>query len=117
MITVTGTQVAAVGGLIAGFIIAAAAGYIRFRPLIKRVLALFEHFADDWSGVADRDGVAGRPGMMLRMRDQETATEAVRAQIGELRVEVRELASIVRGGVLVLPNRDHDQHENTREAG
>lgn len=105
VITITGTQVAAVIGLIVGFASAALAGFLRFRKLGKRVLTLFEHFADDWSGVADRDGVKGRPGMMLRVAQLEDG-------MSEVRAELREVAALVRSGVFVAPTPAPPHSEN-----
>lgn len=107
VITLTGVQLAAVIGGIIGAAITAGGFVLKFRKVAAKFLRLMEHFADDWSGVADRDGVKGRPGMMLRVSRLEDGQAAMAVQIGEI-------MDVVRGGVVLLPSSGpNGEHERT----
>ncbi len=66
-ITIDTTAVTAALGAVAG---AGAAASIIWARVIKPARAALDwiaEFREDWAGVADRPGVPGRPGMMVRM--------------------------------------------------
>lgn len=101
VLTLTGTQVAMIVGALLGGGTTAIAFILKFRKLVSKVMHLMEHFADDWTGVPDRDGVRGRPGMMLRVAQLEENQDRMAHQITEI-------MGVVRGGVVLLPTTTHN---------
>lgn len=69
--------------LLAGATLTGVAAAWRNRGRISRLddmVAKFADFYDDWNGVADRPGVPGRKGVMVRLADLETG-QAQRAAV------------------------------------
>jgi hypothetical protein len=66
-VTIDTTAVTAVLGAIAGACTAATVIWVRVIKPAGKMLGWMTEFREDWTGVADRPGVPGRPGMMVRM--------------------------------------------------
>lgn len=66
-VTVTGTQLSYALAVLLGAGTVALGLWIRHGKMLRRVLTEWELMLADWNGVADRPGVDGRPGVMVRM--------------------------------------------------
>lgn len=106
VLTLTGTQLAMIIGALLGGGATAVGFVLKFRKLVRKVMHLMEHFADDWTGVPDRDGVKGRPGMMLRVAQLEENQDRTAHQINEI-------MALIRNGVVLLPTAEHAENGRT----
>lgn len=81
VIQVDTTQVAAVLAFVAGVGSSAAVFWVRVVKPARTLIARAEEFWEDWSGVPDRPGVTGRPGVMLRLAGMEARQTAVEHEL------------------------------------
>lgn len=79
--SVSGSQLSGVVGFLIG--VAAVAIYVaaRFSKPMRRRLDWLDEFRDDWRGVPDRDGVPGRPGVMVRLAGMEARQAGTEAEL------------------------------------
>lgn len=102
-------SIAGVVGFAVGVGVSAVAAWTRMRKWLGPVRELVDWFAEfrqDWSGVVDRPGVPGRPGMMLRISNVEhelktngggslrDAVKATQSDVAEIRAQVTDATVI-----------------------
>lgn len=61
-----------IGAIILSFLAFGVAKVIKAYKEVAPFMKAGRNFLEDWQGVPDRDGVAGRPGMMVRMAGVES---------------------------------------------
>jgi len=127
-------------GQIVAFCVAlifAGVGYWRGSAPMRQALKRLSFVFEDWHGVPDRDGVKGRPGIMVRLQTIEERQEATAAELrtnggsslrdAVIRVEVQQgdiirtvaaLESAVRSqAVVVVPETVNGAGDASRAGG
>jgi hypothetical protein len=80
-IEISTEQITVALSAVAGAITAASVLWLKVVKPMRMFMSRAETFWSDWSGVADRPGVPGRPGMMVRMASNEAAVAEIRHEV------------------------------------
>jgi hypothetical protein len=126
-IEISAGQVTAALSAVAGAVTAASVLWLKVIKPMRVFMSRAETFWSDWSGVADRPGVPGRPGMMVRMASNEAAVAEIRHEVqtnngGSLRDAVNgtqaavvELRRQMDVATLIMPQRPAQRPDGPSE--